>query len=655
MVDKVNLYFNYGGEWVLEPTLSYTKRDVHVLSGYEVDHLSYIDLCKEYTEVIGYVEVQQLIFLDPSGRYFLLDGDEGIMKIQSLINDGFTNVQLFGVDLLDDIVNVPVFTQYTSVIDSVPVVVASDCDSTEDDTDIESVDIDYDSDVLGLFERYKKCEVTDNLERYKTLEKGMTFKDLTEANEVIGYYVVSNKRGLKLDKSDKRRLRYKCQIGCPFKYLISKDGKDQGVKIKTWRDEHDCGEVFENRRATPAALARYFKRKIQNNPKFKIKEMKGKENVLEKLEGSYLDEYNKLEAYAQELRETNPGTDVVIQISKDAMEEGKRRFLRMYVSFEALKSGFKAAWAVVDKETKTTWQWFMENLTASLDLKDGEGFRYAEGYVRCCEECEVSEDAVRDLLNYPPVTWCRAYFDTQCKNPMVDNNFTESFNSWILEARHKPIVKMLEDIRVKVMNQLKDRVEEVNSWRGEYNPYAMELYNDYKEMASKCKENFNGDGVFEISEGEDRHTVILEQQRCTCRLWNLFGIPCAHAIRAFLYKKQDPTLGIHWWYSKQAWQLVYQHKLQPVRGKRFWKVEPHQAMDPTPLAKMVGRPKVKRSREKDEARKRQGQWSTSRKGLQMNCSFCGQPNHNKRRCPLANKVFFLSIVYTHNLFFLLTR
>jgi len=119
------------------------------------------------------------------------------------------------------------------------------------------------------------------------------------------------------------------------------------------------------------------------------------------------------------------------------------------------------------------------------------------------------------------------------------------------------------------MNQLKDRAEEVNSWRGEYNPYAMELYNDYREMASKCKENFNGDRGFEISEGEDRHTVILEQQRCTCRLWDLFGIPCAHAIKALLYKKQDPTLGIHWWYSKQVWQLVYQHKLQPVRGERF--------------------------------------------------------------------------------------
>ncbi|XP_016435975.1 uncharacterized protein LOC107762158 [Nicotiana tabacum] len=388
--------------------------------------------------------------------------------------------------------------------------------------------------------------------------------------------------------------------------------------------------------------------------------------VLKKLEGS---EYNKLEAYAQKLRETSLGTDVVIQISKDAMEEGKRRFLRMYVCFQALKSGFKVglrpfigldgtflkgkckgmllvavaqdsckhvyplAWAVVDKETKITWQWFMENLKASLDLKDGEGYTFMsdmpkgvldvvrnvcpQSYHRYCarhieanwskkwntdemkklmwwcswstyeEEFkdmlkqlgEVSEDAVRDLLNYPPVTWCRAYFDTQCKNPIMDNNFTESFNSWILEARHKPIVKMLEDIRVKVMNQLKDRAEEVNSWRGEYNPYAMELYNDYREMTSKCKENFNVERGFKISEGEDKHTVILEQKR------------------AYLYKKQDSTLGIHWWYSKQAWQLVSQHKLQHVRGERFWKVEPHQAMDPPPLAKMVGKlksEKVKR-------------------------------------------------------------
>ncbi|KAG5613871.1 hypothetical protein H5410_013695 [Solanum commersonii] len=39
---------------------------------------------------------------------------------------------------------------------------------------------------------------------------------------------------------------------------------------------------------------------------------------------------------------------------------------------------------------------------------------------------------------------------TPCKNYEVVNNFTESVNKWILEARGKPIIKMLEEIRTKV-------------------------------------------------------------------------------------------------------------------------------------------------------------------------------------------------------------
>lgn len=33
---------------------------------------------------------------------------------------------------------------------------------------------------------------------------------------------------------------------------------------------------------------------------------------------------------------------------------------------------YPLAWAVVDKETKRTWNWFVELLKHSLDLKDGE-------------------------------------------------------------------------------------------------------------------------------------------------------------------------------------------------------------------------------------------------------------------------------------------
>ncbi|XP_006359097.1 uncharacterized protein [Solanum tuberosum] len=63
---------------------------------------------------------------------------------------------------------------------------------------------------------------------------------------------------------------------------------------------------------------------------------------------------------------------------------------------------------------------------------------------------DVSKQAAKDLIWYPAQNWCRAYFDTVCKNHSCENNFTESFNKWILEARAKPIIKMLENIRIKL-------------------------------------------------------------------------------------------------------------------------------------------------------------------------------------------------------------
>ncbi|XP_059300241.1 uncharacterized protein LOC132052631 [Lycium ferocissimum] len=48
------------------------------------------------------------------------------------------------------------------------------------------------------------------------------------------------------------------------------------------------------------------------------------------------------------------------------------------------------------------------------------------------------------------------------------------------------------------------------------------------------------------------------------------------------------------------------------------------------MVKQVGRPKEKRNMEIDEARKRKGEWSQSRKGTQMTYGNCGEPNHNAR-------------------------
>lgn len=57
-------------------------------------------------------------------------------------------------------------------------------------------------------------------------------------------------------------------------------------------------------------------------------------------------------------------------------------------------------------------------------------------------------------------------------------------------------------------------------------------------------------------------------------------------------------------------------------------------MEPAELVKMVGRPKTKMVRNKDEAIMRQGEWSSSRKGRVTTCNNCGDPNRNSRGCKM---------------------
>ncbi|KAK4365200.1 hypothetical protein RND71_016558 [Anisodus tanguticus] len=70
-------------------------------------------------------------------------------------------------------------------------------------------------------------------------------------------------------------------------------------------------------------------------------------------------------------------------------------------------------------------------------------------------------------------------------------------------------------------------------------------------------------------------------------------------------------------------------------------------MEPQKICKMVGRPKVKRGRVRNENLKRQGEWSSSRKGKPMTCSTCHQSEHNARGCakqPLATPTRIISFV-----------
>lgn len=54
----IDLIFYYGGNWMREPQLVYSRKLTHTWKGYDVDLLSFIDMVNEYMNKLGYVGVQ---------------------------------------------------------------------------------------------------------------------------------------------------------------------------------------------------------------------------------------------------------------------------------------------------------------------------------------------------------------------------------------------------------------------------------------------------------------------------------------------------------------------------------------------------------------------------------------------------------------------
>ena len=79
--------------------------------------------------------------------------------------------------------------------------------------------------------------------------------------------------------------------------------------------------------------------------------------------------------------------------------------------------------------------------------------------------------AVEELLERWPISgWCAAYFNDVVKCHVIDNNICETFNGAILEARSKPIITMLKEIRRYVIQRIVVKRNYVRKWKVDFGP-----------------------------------------------------------------------------------------------------------------------------------------------------------------------------------------
>jgi hypothetical protein len=244
-----------------------------------------------------------------------------------------------------------------------------------------------------------------------------------------------------------------------------------------------------------------------------------------------------------------------------------------------------------------------------------------------------TREGAQAILNTHPQHWSRAWFRLGSNCDSVDNNICESFNKWIIEARFFPIITMLETIRRKVMVRIQEQRTKLEKWTTVICPNINKKLNVYISLSANCHAICNGEDKYEVKHFDNRFTVDLVAKTCSCRYWQLAGLPCCHAISCILFKTNCLDAYVADCYSVQHFKRTYTHCLNPVEGMNNWPVSDRIPLRAPGYVKMPGRPKTERRREPTEARKATKMPKT---GTIIRCSKCHCTGHNRTTCDKIN-------------------
>ncbi|XP_021746632.1 uncharacterized protein LOC110712475 [Chenopodium quinoa] len=343
--------------------------------------------------------------------------------------------------------------------------------------------------------------------------------------------------------------------------------------------------------------------------------------------GEYEEQYGLLPRYAAEILKSNRANTVKMQLNANI-------FQRLYLCFDALKKGFLAgcrpfisldgcflkgpfggqllvavgrdgnnqmfpiAWAVVEVESTDSWTWFLSLLGDDLGTVQGAGYTFmsdqqkgllaavdvvfpeaetrssTENYFNANMDAmrQISEDAADDLMSRNYMKWCRAFYITVSCCESVDNNMSEVFNAYILNSRHKPIITMLEDIRESLMERLHTKRDEIGKKDVVLCPRIQQQLEKNKVWARGWNVFWDGGFTYGVRRGatQTKFVVNLQDRTCSCRTWQVSGIPCKHAIVAIWNKVDEPENYVNDYFKKTTYMKAYDFLLEPLNGPQEW-------------------------------------------------------------------------------------
>ncbi|GJW07318.1 60S ribosomal protein L34 [Tanacetum coccineum] len=154
------------------------------------------------------------------------------------------------------------------------------------------------------------------------------------------------------------------------------------------------------------------------------------------------------------------------------------------------------------------------------------------------------EPEVKQWLVDRNPNWCRAFFKMDRGCAAYENGISESYHNSIRIARSKPLITMLEEIRVYLMQRLYSMHNLATNLVDSITPSIRKEIERLKHSQRYWTVYPCGDNVFEVRKGDDSYGVNIENRTCACKWWDLSDVPCVHSAAAFSFLKNDSILGV---------------------------------------------------------------------------------------------------------------
>ncbi|XP_071695548.1 uncharacterized protein [Rutidosis leptorrhynchoides] len=354
------------------------------------------------------------------------------------------------------------------------------------------------------------------------------------------------------------------------------------------------------------------------------------------------DHYALIRSYGDELLTSNPGSTVKIGVTNDPDE--KVYFDRFYVCLNGLKEGWKNGCrrviALDGCFLKRPNQGELLTAIADLEIQGGVGVTLMS------DQHKGLIEAVKDIMPYAEHRQCARHIYENFRKQFSGVEFRNMF--WEASKSSYPILfdstmENIKDANPNAYKHLSDRnlkswviiMERMNvmrrlgeEWVGDIAPNIQKRLEKIKDQHRFWKAHFAGGFEYEVSHKNEAFKVDEQNRTCSCRMWQLSGIPCQHACYVIFALNKFAEEYIPDWFRKEMYMRAFSTYLKQVGGMSSWvQNQLNKHLPPKPKV-MPGRPQKKRRRAAHET----GSGSRiSKAGAVITCFNCLEVGHNKKR------------------------